>query len=158
VQNVALFGSPRPVPYSDFRQNSIGTNISTGLGTMLANGAGAYAGGTDNILGSVVNFAGTASVTYVLALNLYSGPVAAHLVNNQTLTTNANLVSAANMTNGGLATSILSQGVIATSGLAAANSFTQLNTTFPRAPVFLVYSQPATAGNFGFAAIGQQAA
>jgi hypothetical protein len=159
LQQFTVFGSPRVVPYSDFRQNSPGTAISSSAGTVIANGPGLYTGGTDDIIGQLQSFSAAASNSYVMPLALYAGPVSAHFIDTVTLTVSALLVSAANMLNNGeLSGSTLGQGVIASSGLPVANTFTQMGTNFPRAPVFLYVSQPATAGSFAFSAVGQQAA
>lgn len=71
LQYINIFGSPRTVPYSDWRQNGQLVNPQSNGITLQAGGGTSF----DNLLASISNLTLTANQLIFIPFGLYSGPV-----------------------------------------------------------------------------------
>jgi hypothetical protein len=151
----SVYASVRNVVYSDWRQTNVGANQNTGSGLGFANNA-APASGYDNTL-ALANGAVAANASLYIPCDLYAGIGNYYFFTNEQSNGSSDIVSGAGLVNGGFSASALSPNVISSFGESLTNSFAQGFINLPRAPVYLTYVNGATAGNYQFALIGQQA-
>jgi hypothetical protein len=153
LQYFNLFGSPRVVPWSDWRQDAFQVNPQNNGLTVLSPGTSGY----ENSLANVGSFALAANETRWVPCNLYAGPVYWRM--QASVAPNNDPVIAA-------ADNIRADGIV----VGTANTMTLVNITndtaehsgtfiAPRVPLyFVIHGAAGSASSFSFNMTGQQAA
>lgn len=155
VQYMNIFGSPRTVPYSDWRQNLATLQPQSSGITLLSNTAGS---GFDNILAYVQGAALAAGAVIFIPIGLYAGPVYYSINYSQVPNNTLVIATLASLVSGQIVAGTGMPGVLLTD-TAAAGAFTFGQLILPRAPCALVlHGNATTAGTITFTCIGQQAA
>jgi len=155
VQYMNIFGSPRTVPYSDWRQNLATIAPESSGITMQPSTAGS---GFDNILAYVQGAALAAGAVIFIPIGLYAGPVYYSINYSQTPNNTLVIATVANLVSGQIVAGTGMPGILVTDA-AAAGAFAFGNLILPRAPCALVlHGNATTAGTVTFTMIAQQAA
>lgn len=154
LQYLNLFGSNRPVPSSDWRQNGQQVNPqSNGITVSLGGGTG-----FDNLLAGIYNLTLTASQLVFIPCGLYAGPVYyRYQCNTSVPLHNVVLANVAGGVSGGLGAGTATAGVLLNIPADTLEHEGQL--ILPRAPTAFII-QGAVAGNssYSFTMIAQQSA
>lgn len=150
-----LFGSNRPVPYSDWRQNAVAVEPNEN-GAVIQQGTGPI--GFENILAQTPTALVIPAGPNFIPFGLYSGPINFYFEPSVIATTNPTIINVANMVSGNMADNGVGQGCMANLGNNAASAVSGV-IYGPRAPCALMITGNAGGTTtFGFQAIAQQAA
>jgi hypothetical protein len=156
IQFLNLFGSPRPVPYSDWRQSmQVVSPEANGITELPSTGLG-----FDNTLGSAFQTGLPTSQRIWIPLALYAGPVYLRFrTDASTPASNIIIASANNLNASGIGFSDTTAQNIMLSFTATATNENEFNLIAPRAPLYIGFEGNTTSETtFSFNAIGQQAA
>lgn len=154
LQYMNIFGSSRPVPYSDWRQNGQAVNPqSNGITVSLGGGTG-----FDNILAGIFNLTLTASQLVFIPCGLYAGPVYYRFqCNTAAPLHNVVLCSMAGQVSGGLGAGTGTVGVLL--NITADTNEHEGQLILPRAPTaFIIQGATAGTSSYSFLMAAQQAA
>lgn len=155
VQYMNIFGSPRTVPYSDWRQNLVTIQPESSGISLLPSSQGS---GFDNVLAYIYGAPLAAGAVVFIPIALYAGPVYFLINYSQTPNNQVAIVNLEGLTSGQIVAGTGAPGLLFTTGAAAA-AFTFGNLILPRAPcAFVIHGNATTAGTVTFSCIGQQAA
>jgi hypothetical protein len=155
IQYFNLYGSPRLVPYSDWRQSPPALGNLNFANVPIDSTNPFPETGLDNCLASILANPGTAS-SFAYPLPLYAGPVSVEFeVSGAVLTVNARLVTLNGVRGSEMAVNMTTNILYEFSN--TLNAMVTPTINFPRAPVVLMIEY-AAASSILFTATGQQAA
>jgi hypothetical protein len=154
LQYINIFGSPRVVPFSDWRQNAGAVNPQNENMTIIPPSTQQYIG-FDNTLAAAVNFACNANTTYWQPCSLYSGPAYLRFESSNAPTT-VFLVNCQYLVSGALIPGAACPGILFTIGAGTTEITKQLN--LPRAPCAIVIQNGSSVDTVSFELVAQQAA
>jgi hypothetical protein len=153
LQYFNLFGSPRNIQYSDWRQDAFQVNPQNNGLTVLSPSTSGY----ENSLANIGSFGLAANETRWVPCNLYAGPVYYRFQASQVPNNDPVIAAADNITASGI--------VVGTSNpMTLVNITNDANEHFstfiaPRVPMyFVIHGNAGAASNFSFNMTGQQAA
>lgn len=153
VQYLNLFGSNRPLSYSDWRQNMTLVQPQSNGITLVQSPVGSS---FDNLLASVNNANISASSLIFVPLGLYSGPVYFRYQSSAAPLHNVVICSVEGETGGSLVAGTGNTGVLVN---IAADTAEHEGTFFaPRSALAFIYQAPAAGATVSFQAVAQQAA
>jgi hypothetical protein len=155
VQYMNVFGSPRTVPYSDWRQNLVTILPESSGITLLPSTSGS---GFDNVLAYVQGATLTAGAVIFIPIALYAGPVYMSINFSQVPNNTLVIATMDDLTSGQIVAGTGMPGILLTDG-SAAGAFQFSNLILPRAPCALImHANATTGGTITFTCIAQQAA
>lgn len=153
LQYFNLFGSPRQVPWSDWRQDAFQVNPQNNGLTAVSPSTSGY----ENSLANVSSFAPGNGNSVWVPCNLYAGPVFYRFQASQVPNNDPVIAAADNITASGIVIGTPNPMVLVN----IANDVNEHEANFvaPRVPLyFTLHANATTGGNFSFSLVGQQAA
>lgn len=159
LQYFNLFGSPRVVPYSDWRQDAFQIAPETNGLAIISPNTSSY----ENQLASVNAFVLTANTSSWIPIGLYAGPAYVRFRISITPQASVYIASAENVVAGqpitGSGTPNIVSGFFGSTGQPAGGTDYNGQVILPRAPCYIaMLAATGTGGNVSFSVVGQQAA
>jgi len=156
IQYINIFGSPRTVPYSDWRQNGLAVDPQIQNLTIVPNPALLLsATAFDNELANCIVTLSANELAFV-PLGLYAGPVFYRFVPSVAAANDPVFVSLENVVSGALTGGVGNPGIIV--NVPTGTAEVEGNTILPRAPVIFIIRAPAAGMSFDLQVIAQQSA